>query len=145
VTNTVRFVALLLAFGLVVARVSDAAAFNDVTASTTCSIAAGRDVTQSNVYCRDPTDVQEIARLLADSKTLATARQEAELRTERLAGEARTTKQQMLIFLSILAKQEVKPDQVPAIMAEITRNYQRQQDNYATLAPQDPGAAGSVQ
>jgi hypothetical protein len=112
VTNTVRFVALLLGFGLVVARVSDAVAFNDVTAST-CSIAAGRDVTQStmNVYCRDPTDVQEIARLLADSKTIAAARQEAELRAEKLAGEAQTTKQQMLIFLSILAKQEVKPDQ----------------------------------
>ena len=29
-------------------------------------------------------------------------------------------------------------------MAEITRNYQRQQDNYATLAPQDPGAADLV-
>ena len=50
----------------------------------------------------------------------------------------------MLIFLSILAKQEVKPEQVPATMAEITRNYQRQQDNYATLAPQDPGAADFV-
>src|SRR5580693_1161850 len=91
VTKTVRFVALLLGFGLVVARVSDAVAFNDVTAST-CSIAAGRDVTQStmNVYCRDPTDVQEIARLLADSKTIAAARQEAELRAEKLAGEAQT-------------------------------------------------------
>jgi hypothetical protein len=145
VTNTVRFVALLLGFGLVVARVSDAVAFNDVTAST-CSIAAGRDVTQStmNVYCRDPADVQEIARLLADSKTLAAAHQEAELRAEKLAGEAQTTKQQMLIFLGILAKQEVKPEQVPAIMVEITRNYQRQQDNYATLAPRDPSAADLV-
>src|SRR5207248_1691768 len=109
-------------------------------------IAVGRDVTNStlNAYSRDPEDVQRIARLLADHDTLAAARHEAELRAEKLAGEAQTTKQQMLIFLSILAKQEVKPEQVPATMAEITRNYQRQQDNYATLAPQDPGAADLV-
>jgi tetratricopeptide (TPR) repeat protein len=89
-------------------------------------------------------DIQELARLLADRDTQTAARHEAELRAERLAGEAQTTKQQMLIFLSILAKQEVKPEQVPATMAEITRNYQRQQDNYATLAPQDPDAADLV-
>ena len=144
-TSAMRFVALLLGAGLVVAHVGEAVAFEDVTASP-CSVVAGRDITQStmNVYCRDPADVQEIAGLLADSKTLAAARQEAELRAEKLAGEAQTTKQQMLIFLSILAKQEVKPEQVPAMMAEITRNYQRQQDNYATLAPQDPGAADLV-
>jgi tetratricopeptide (TPR) repeat protein len=144
VTNVVRLVALFLGAGLTIAHPGDGAAFNDVTAGS--GVAVGRDVTNStlNAYSRDPADVQQIARLLADRDTLAAARHEAELRAEKLAGEAQTTKQQMLIFLSILAKQEVKPEQVPATMAEITRNYQRQQDHYATLAPQDPGAADLV-
>jgi tetratricopeptide (TPR) repeat protein len=139
----VRCAALFLGAGLAIAQVGDAVAFNDVAAA--CGIAVGRDVTggTQNVYC-DPADVQQIARLLADRDTMAAARQDAELRAEKLAGEAQTTKQQMLIFLSILARQEIRPEQVPATMAEITRNYQRQQDNYATLAPQDPGAADLV-
>jgi hypothetical protein len=93
VTKTVRLVALLLGSGLVVAHVGDAAAFNDVTASP-CGIAAGRDIKGTlNAYCRDPADIQEIARLLADRDTQTAARHEAELRAERLAGEAQTTKQ----------------------------------------------------
>jgi hypothetical protein len=88
VTKTVRLVALLLGSGLVVAHVGDAAAFNDVTASP-CGIAAGREIKGNvNAYCRDPADIQEIARLLADRDTLAAARHEAELHAEKLAGEA---------------------------------------------------------
>jgi tetratricopeptide (TPR) repeat protein len=109
-------------------------------------IAITGDVTGStlNAYSRDPADVQQIARLLADLSAEKDAHHAAVLRAEKLADEAQIPKQQMLVFLSILAKQEVKPEQVPATMAEIARNYQRQQDNYATLAPQDPSAADLV-
>jgi hypothetical protein len=88
--------------------------------------------------------VQQIAFLVHNQTTLVNTNHDLMLRVDKLAGEAQTTTQQMLLFLSILAKQEIKPEQVPATMVEITRNYQRQQDNYSTLAPQDPDAADLV-
>ena len=129
---------------LLAAYASAAPAFNDTTANG--GIAVRGDVSNStlNVYSRDPADVKAIADALANLKTEAAARHDAEQRAEKLAIEAQTTKQQMLVFLSILAMQDIKPEQVAATMAEIARNYQRQQDNYATLAPQDPGAVDLV-
>ena len=79
-----------------------AIALNDTTA--TGGIAIRGDVSNSalNVYNRHPADVQMIARLLDDRNTEAAARRDAEQRAEKLAIETQTTKQQMLVFLSIL-------------------------------------------
>lgn len=87
-----RLPALLLGAAMVVGSVHKATAFNDTTASS-CGVAAGRDVNGTvNTYCRDPADIQQIARLLADVNTQTDARHAAELRAEQLAAEAQTTK-----------------------------------------------------
>lgn len=95
-----------------------------------------------NVYNRDPEALQLLARQLDRSEG---DRRAAEAKAKDLAHQldlSNVTMQTVLGFLRVLAdKPDLKVEDVPAKMAEITANYERTQQRVAAFSSQDPGAA----
>jgi tetratricopeptide (TPR) repeat protein len=106
-------------------------------------VAAG-SITNSpiTIYNRDPEEIQRSARQLDRSEE---DRKAAEAKAADLARQldlSNVTAQTVMGFLRVLSHQpELRLDQVPAKMAEITANYLQMQERLAALSPQDPGAA----
>jgi tetratricopeptide (TPR) repeat protein len=107
-------------------------------------VAAGRDIVNSpiNIYNRDPDEIKRLAQQLDRSEG---DRRAAEAKAADLARQldlSDVTMQTVVGFLRILGRQpDLKPEQVPAKMAEITANYMQMQERLAALSPQDPTAA----
>jgi tetratricopeptide (TPR) repeat protein len=119
-------------------------AFGDTEIAAGSGIAVGRDVNNStlNVYNRDPEALQLLARQLDRSEG---DRRAAVAKAEELARQLNlsdVTTQVVVQFLRTLARQpDLKLEQVPAKMAEMTANYIHMQERLAVLSPQDPTAA----
>jgi tetratricopeptide (TPR) repeat protein len=95
-----------------------------------------------NIYNRDPEEIRRSAQQLDHSEE---DRKAAEAKAADLARQlnlSNVTTQTVMGFLRVLAHQpDLKLDQVPAKMAEITANYMQMQERLAALSPQDPTAA----
>jgi tetratricopeptide (TPR) repeat protein len=95
-----------------------------------------------NIYNRDP---EEIKRLSQRADRSDADRRAAEAKAAELAHQldlSNVTTQTVVGFLRILARQpDLKLEQVPTKMAEITASYVQMQERLATLSPQDPTAA----
>jgi hypothetical protein len=105
---------------------------------------AAQSITNSpiNIYNRDPEEIKRLAEQLDRSEG---NRQAAEAKAAELARHldlSNVTTQTVIGFLRILARQpDLKLDQVPAKMAEITASYIRMQERLGALSPEDPTAA----
>jgi hypothetical protein len=94
------------------------------------------------IYNRDPEEINRLAQQIDRSKEDQKA---AEAKAADLAHQldlSNVTAQTVMGFLRVLARQpDLKLDQVPVKMAEITANYMQMQGRLAALSPQDPAAA----
>jgi hypothetical protein len=105
---------------------------------------AAQSITNSpiNIYDRDPDEIKRLAQQLDRSEG---DRRAAEAKAADLARQldlSDVTMQTVVGFLRILGRQpDLKPEQVPATMAEITANYMQMQERLAALSPQDSTAA----
>ena len=105
---------------------------------------AAQTITNSpiNIYNRDPEEIRRLAEQLDRSEG---DRRAAETKAGELARQldlSNVTTQTVVGFLRVLARQpDLKPEQVPVKMAEITASYVQMQERLAALSPQDSGAA----
>jgi tetratricopeptide (TPR) repeat protein len=99
-----------------------------------------------NIYNHDPEEIKRLADRLNRSEG---DRRAAEAKANELAIQLNlhdVTTQTVVGFLRVLARQQdLKLEQVPGKMAEITASYLQMQERLANLAPQDPGAADLAQ
>jgi hypothetical protein len=94
------------------------------------------------IYNHDPEEIKRLADRLDRSEG---DRRAAEAKANELAVQLNlhdVTTQTVVGFLRVLAhQQDLKLEQVPAKMAEITASYLQMQERLANLSPQDPQAA----
>jgi hypothetical protein len=110
-------------------------------------IASGGDVTNSvvNIYNQDPENIKRLAEVLdrstqdraaAEAKAADLARQLNQLKQSNLTAES------ILGFLRILSRQpDIKTEDVPTKMAEITSQYLSMQKRLAAISEQDSSVA----
>ena len=105
---------------------------------------AAQSITNSpiNIYNRDREEIKLLAEQLDRSEG---NRQAAEANAAELARQldlSNVTTQTVIGFLRILARQpDLRLDQVPVKMAEITASYVQMQERLGALSPEDPTAA----
>jgi tetratricopeptide (TPR) repeat protein len=105
---------------------------------------AAQSITNSpiNIYNRDPEEIERLSKQFDRSEG---DRRAAEAKAADLARQldlSNVTTQTVVGFLRVLGRQpDLKLDQVPVKMAEITANYLQMQERLAALSPQDSTAA----
>jgi membrane protein involved in colicin uptake len=99
-----------------------------------------------NIYNHDPEEIKRLADQLDRSEA---DRRAAEANANELAVQLNlrdVTTQTVVGFLRVLARQQdLKLEQVPEKLAEITASYMQMQQRLANLSPQDPQAADLAQ
>ena len=126
------------------------AAGGDGSASESVVIAGSvtKSVIQNIVNKQNPATLAILAKALSDKNISEEHRHQAEAEAAKLARQldlSNVTTQAVVGFLRVLGRQpDLKLEEVPAKMAEITANYLQMQARLAALSPQDPTATDLV-
>lgn len=138
--NAARIVALFIGAGLAIACPGGAAA--DVTA-TSCSIAAGRDVSNNTVTCNFGLTPEQLKQVTEAAVSGATAQL-----LDRITSVSKTlgvTEEAAKTLLRIVGEQsDVPNERLAEVLTKVANDYKRLQAQAAALNPENPTARNLV-